>query len=231
MREQARDAGAPRCFGPCTERGRDLRGCDGGSRSCDHASHFPPPTQPIAILLRTLLSMGSMFRRLAVLCVVPLALSACDGDDGEMDDGGDDVAADGGEHSDHGDHGDDGAQSACAEEDRDDFAIGVSRDGETMVVTVSDAMPSDPVRGDNMWMFDVADAQGNAIEGIDFVVKPWMPDHGHGTPVATEVMDMGAGTYHVEPINLFMRGLWEVRLELTVDDGPTEEIVFHACVE
>ena len=91
-------------------------------------------------------------------------------------------------------------------------------------------MPSDPIRGDNAWMVGVA-RDGEMLPGAEISVRPWMPDHGHGTPVEIGITDMGDGEYMLDPLNLFMAGLWEVHVTATLEDGTEEEVVFHACVE
>ena len=153
-----------------------------------------------------------------------LGASACD--DGEdMDaDTADDVSAD--------DAGDDGTTSRCANETRaDDFAAGLSKDGTAFRVTVDVAEPADPIRGDNAWTLMITDLEGNPIEGVIVDAKPWMPDHGHGTAVEEELIDMGGGAYEVSPLNLFMAGYWEVHLELSTADVDMDEVMIGVCVE
>jgi len=151
------------------------------------------------------------------MAALPLALTACD-DDTEAS--SDDAVAN-----------DDGATArGCDDEERDDFAIGVERAGSTLTFAIHDAMPSDPIRGDNMWMVSVA-RDGEMLPGAELSVRPWMPDHGHGTPVEIEITDEGEGEYTLDPLNLFMAGLWEVHVGVTLEDGTEEEVVFHACVD
>lgn len=126
---------------------------------------------------------------------------------------------------------DDGTSArACADEERDDFAIGVERAGATLTFAIDDAMPSDPIRADNAWLVSVA-RSGEMMAGAEISVRPWMPDHGHGTPVEIGITDMGDGEYMLDPLNLFMAGLWEIHVTATLEDGTEEEVVFHACVE
>lgn len=153
-------------------------------------------------------------KRWMAIAAIPLMLSACD--DGEET--GDGMADDG------------MSARACDNEDRDDFAIGVERAGSTLTLEIHDAMPSDPIRGDNAWMVGVA-RDGEMLPGAEISVRPWMPDHGHGTPVEIGITDMGDGEYMLDPLNLFMAGLWEVHVTATLEDGTEEEVVFHACVE
>ena len=148
------------------------------------------------------------------VATIPLLLAACD--DGESSDDA---------------MNDDGSTArACDDEERDDFSIGVERAGTSLTLAIHDAMPSDPIRGDNAWTVAIS-KDGEMQPGAAIEVKPWMPDHGHGTPVKIEITDMGEGQYMLDPLNLFMAGLWEVHLDVTLEDGTNEELVFHACVE
>ena len=126
--------------------------------------------------------------------------------------------------------GDGPAEQACTNEMRDDFAIGLQRTGTRLDVTIADAMPADPIRGDNIWSLSIANADG-AMTDVAVKVKSWMPDHGHGSPVEAVASKVSDGEYTVEPLNLFMAGLWEITLELTLADESTEEVMFSVCVE
>ena len=58
---------------------------------------------------------------------------------------------------------------------------------------------------------------GDSVEAIS-KVKLWMPEHGHGSsPVV--IGSPSEGCRHITKVNFTMRGLWEVRVELT--DGDT----------
>jgi hypothetical protein len=156
-------------------------------------------------------SLGSAF------FVMVLALGACDGgnDDGEMDTGDDDAM-----------------MSFCEDEDRADaFTAGLRKTGERATLTVVDAVPAMPGRGDNVWTLAVTDASGAPMEGETLDAKPWMPDHGHGTPVEEQVTDLGGGEYEITSLNLFMPGLWVVTLDVTNADDETDEVVISVCIE
>lgn len=174
-------------------------------------------------------------RRLAALCslVTALALgSGCeDGDQGmsdgsAADDGSGDGADDGGTET----GGDDGTmQARCESEERDDdFALGLAHEGAEMQVAIADADPAMPIRGDNAWTLAVTDSSGAPMTGLDLTVGPWMPDHGHGSPVQVNVTEVGDGEYLVEPLNLFMAGYWEITVEI---EDPEDSVMFKVCVE
>ena len=98
-------------------------------------------------------------------------------------------------------------------------------------VTIVDAMPAVPARGDNTWTVRIADAAGAPEEGMVVDLRPWMPDHGHGSPVEEEVTDLGAGEYEATPLNLFMAGFWTVTFDVTDAEGTTDSVVFNVCVD
>lgn len=154
-------------------------------------------------------------RRITIALPLALLWAGCDGGD----DDNADVAADDGR-----------SQGPCVDEARDDFAIGVVRQGAWSTVTIADATPSDPVRADNGWTVAIERDQA-VVEDVEIEVKLWMPDHGHGTGVHATVTPMGDGQYMLEPLNLFMAGLWEITLVLTLPDETTDEVMFSACVQ
>lgn len=126
------------------------------------------------------------------------------------------------------------AASNCAEETRaDTYMLGLERSGERVTVRFVDAMPAPPARYDNTWVVDVFDtATGMPLPDVTLEVEPYMPDHQHGTSIACHVEPMTApGQVKLEPVNLFMPGLWEVRLHFTLADDATDEVVFRFCVD
>jgi len=157
----------------------------------------------------------SRARPTAVLAaVLAIGLVACDP-------GGDDMGA-----------GDEAAELMCDSEERtDDFAIDLTKMGQRHSVAIAEAMPAQPIRGDNTWTVLITDESGTPVEGITLDARPWMPDHGHGSSVEETVTDMGEGMYMLDPLNLFMAGYWEVALEITDADGVTDEVMIAICVE
>ena len=94
--------------------------------------------------------------------------------------------------------------------------------GDHITVALTDSLPSLPERGSNAWRVQLARAGaqgGEALAGCSINVTPYMPEHGHGVPLAPRVTDEGAGSYHVEEINFTMPGLWELRFEIECDSS------------
>jgi hypothetical protein len=146
---------------------------------------------------------------------IALILAGCDRDDDDQM---------------HGDEHDSGAQDPCDDPRVDDFMLGTTVEGDAVRVTIMDAAPSEPFRGDNAWTVMFTDLAGAPLENYAVVLQPWMPDHGHGVAVPFETTDRGAGEVHFEPLHLHMAGLWEMRFEVTPEDEPSETVVLTICV-
>lgn len=119
----------------------------------------------------------------------------------------------------------------CDVETRDDvYEPGLSKTGEAgLTFTIVEATPAPPARNDNTWIVELAQ-DGTPVAADDFDVMPFMPDHGHGTPTVTDVTPGAAtGEYTLEPVNMFMPGLWEITLTASVGDV-TDSVVFRFCI-
>jgi hypothetical protein len=114
------------------------------------------------------------------------------------------------------------------------YAAGItqaSMDGSIKVSFV-DAQPAPPSKGANTWTIQVTDAHGTPVAGAAISVKPFMPEHGHGSSATPIVTPKGAdGTYQVTNIELFMAGLWQITFTVTPASGPNQAVVFTFCVE
>lgn len=147
-------------------------------------------------------------RSLVVGLALALFVPACAGDD---DDGGD-------------------TEVNCATEERDDeFVAGMSKDGDVFTFRLMDSVPAPPDKDDNIWTIRVEDG-GEGVPGLAVDVSLNMPDHGHGTPVGVEITDEGDGVYTADPLNMWMPGLWDVKI--SADDGAADDsVTFRFCVQ
>ncbi|HEY1547473.1 MAG TPA: FixH family protein [Kofleriaceae bacterium] len=90
--------------------------------------------------------------------------------------------------------------------------------------------PVTPARGDNAWVIELDATSGAAISGADIIVTPFMPDHGHGTPVKVGVTASATpGQYTLSPINLWMPGYWEISIAAT-SGADHDAAVFELCI-
>ena len=113
----------------------------------------------------------------------------------------------------------------------DDLATLRLTEGE-LSLSVLETVPEPPAVGDNVWRLRLDDAAHEPATGLaaSMNVTPFMPDHGHGTPVSVGVTETNPGEYELAPVNTFMPGLWQIRLELTLAEAP-ELFEFNVCVE
>lgn len=176
-------------------------------------------------------------RWLTLALLAPLGLFACDQGN---DEGGDEHAETGsGSETDHGDSdthaetGETGEASDCAAETRDDdFAIGLSKSGTMIEATFVSANPAPPIKGDNTWVIDFANLEGQPLADLSIVALPMMPDHGHGTPISALVTALDTpGQYEITPVNLFMAGYWQITFDVTLAGGEQDSVMFGFCVE
>jgi len=91
-----------------------------------------------------------------------------------------------------------------------------------------------PAKGIDTWTIETdRAATGTPVDGMSITVSPYMPDHRHGT-TAVGVTAAGAGTYTINPLNLYMAGYWEITFNLTdpsAGDAPvTDSAMFPICV-
>ena len=153
-----------------------------------------------------------------LLPLVLIGLVACGGDDDD-DDGADGADA--------------GINCDFVMEGQDTYAPGLEKIGAGgYTVRLMSATPAPPAKGDNDWTIEVLDDTSTATDGLDIDVKPFMPLHGHGTPIPAEVTAGGApGTYNLNPVNMFMPGIWEITLD--IGDGTTVEdsVMYKFCID
>lgn len=108
-------------------------------------------------------------------------------------------------------------------------------DGGTFTVRLVDnrfeGQPGAPDRGDNVTVFEVVDGQGAPVADSAVTLRPWMPDHGHGTtPLLHDGQSEEAGRFTVGPYFLHMGGFWELGVSVTSGET-TETAIFGFCVE
>jgi len=109
--------------------------------------------------------------------------------------------------------------------------VKTSKNGAFTVTLVASAA-NPPIVGDiTNWTLQIADATtGAMISAATMTVKPWMPDHGHGTSIAAQVMPTGtAGQYSITPLYLFMSGYWTVTFTIT-NGSVTDSVVYSLCI-
>jgi hypothetical protein len=171
------------------------------------------------------------FRASMLVMLGSLAMFGCDSGDDD-DDGHADSHETGDTHHQESDT-DTGGESVCEVETRDDnFAVGLSKSGALVKATFVAADPAPPIKGDNTWILDFTDLDGEPLSDLTIVAVPRMPDHNHGTPVNAVVTALDEpGRYEITPVNLFMTGYWATTLDVTLAGGEQDSLMFEFCVE
>ncbi len=139
------------------------------------------------------------------------------------------VAGCGGTTHDHG---------SCANETRaEPYVAGQEKVGKQGALSVQliESQPGPPQKGDNTWTLAVKTSAGTPVAGATVNVTPFMPDHGHGSPIKAITSELstpaGAGQYRVTPINLFMPGLWQITVAVQTGSGTSDSAVFPFCID
>jgi hypothetical protein len=116
---------------------------------------------------------------------------------------------------------------------QDEYTPGMEKIGDNgYTVRLLTSVPGPPVRGDNAWTVLVLDDTQTAAGGITIDVDPFMPQHGHPTPIEAVVTEVGdPGEYTLDPVNLFMPGVWEVTIELSEADTLVDDVMFAFCID
>jgi hypothetical protein len=128
----------------------------------------------------------------------------------------------------------DGDIVGCQTDPRDDtYAPNLTKQGQSgnfQFVLVS-ANPEPPAIDGNTWVVKLLDASGSPVPGATFTsIKPWMPDHGHGSSAVPGAADNHDGTYTIQPLYFFMAGLWQVTFAVQAN-GKSDSAVFSFCVQ
>lgn len=113
------------------------------------------------------------------------------------------------------------------------FVVGITKTGKDNRLTFAlmEATPAPPARGDNTWLVDISQA-GVPVVGAAVTVKPFMPDHRHGSAIDAIVTPdpVVPGRYQLAPVNLWMPGIWEVTITATPVGGTKDLAVFSFCI-
>lgn len=113
----------------------------------------------------------------------------------------------------------------------DEFVIPlvkVSRDG-ALSASLVEANPSPPAKGNNTWLLELSDADGNPVEALDFSAVLYMPEHGHNSSPTTVSAEATPGRYEVSRITFTMGGVWEVRL-ISAGETTSRDVLFYVDV-
>jgi hypothetical protein len=122
---------------------------------------------------------------------------------------------------------------ACEAETRKDTLVaGLHKHGAANVLdfTLTSITPSPPARGDNTWVVQLTATSGSPVADATVTMTPFMPDHGHGTPIKVNAVALPiAGQYQLSPINVWMPGYWEATIHAS-QGSTNDSAVFKFCI-
>jgi ABC-type glycerol-3-phosphate transport system substrate-binding protein len=142
-------------------------------------------------------------------------------------------------------------QSVCAGDPRAETYVTdmeATATDSAIKMKLVDSNPGPPVVGNNTWQVMLLDENGAPITGLStcdpavtgsnytcqspgIVLNAWMPDHGHGSEIHPTGTPMGTpGMYELNPVYLFMPGIWTITVEVTLADKKTDQVVYTFCV-
>ena len=118
----------------------------------------------------------------------------------------------------------------------DDYVAGIQKDGENgYSFTLVSSTPAPPRQGENTWIVDIVGPNAAPLDAATALkIRPWMPDHGHGTNIVAtaEPVAEAPGRFEIGPVDLWMPGVWTV--DVTVQNearAPVDTGVFAFCIE
>lgn len=124
----------------------------------------------------------------------------------------------------------------CQANDGDTYTPGLKKSGSVgrFDFTLVSSTPAPPALDDNRFVVQVTDAEGNAVDG-ELSVALDMPEHGHPSPKQPEIrFDEESQTFALEPMRLFMVGLWRITFQFErAVDGTTlaDSATFEFCID
>jgi hypothetical protein len=116
------------------------------------------------------------------------------------------------------------------------YAPGIKKPGAAgrFDFTLVSSTPAPPALGDNLFVVQVSDPDGNAMSG-ELSVTLDMPEHGHPSPTQPDIsFDAESEAFFLEPMDLFMVGLWRITFNfdgLVEGVSRTDSVVFEFCID
>jgi hypothetical protein len=148
--------------------------------------------------------------------------------------------AEGGGDADGGDP--DGDVVTCATDPlAETYVANMQKTGSVFLFDLVSSTPAPPAKGYVTLVIRITDPMGNPVPGASVTsVVPYMPRHGHGSPLAPTVSANADGTFTVDSVFLFMAGLWEFKIHAAIGGTATDcsktpamcdEVDYYFCVE
>jgi hypothetical protein len=125
----------------------------------------------------------------------------------------------------------------CTQAEADAYTPGMKKQGDAgrYAFELLSSAPAPPALNDNTFVMQVTDADGNPVSG-ELSVALDMPEHGHPSPAQPEIVfDPASNAFTLDPMRLFMVGLWRLTFSFQ-PDSPTaaaesDSAVFKFCID
>jgi hypothetical protein len=108
---------------------------------------------------------------------------------------------------------------------------------KTFKVRIVSAEPTPPAKGLNTWIVRVLSPSGSPVSSASLALHresdspdPSMPDHGHGSLTNAAVVRRANGDFVVEPLDLFMPGVWRVGFDVSAPGQQSDTVAFFFCI-
>ena len=124
----------------------------------------------------------------------------------------------------------------CTADSGDSYAPGLQKQGAAgrYSFTLVSSTPAPPALNDNTFVMQITDADGNPVSGALSVALD-MPEHGHSSPTVPDIeFDAKTNAFTLDPMNLFMVGLWRLTFSFQADSGSAadaDSAVFNFCID
>lgn len=124
----------------------------------------------------------------------------------------------------------------CSQASGDTYTPGMQKLGDAgrYSFSILSSSPAPPAVNNNAFVVQVTDSDDNPVKG-DLSVALDMPDHGHSSPSPDDIaFDAATGSYTLDPLDLFMVGLWRFTFSFQADSGSASDAdsaVFKFCID
>jgi hypothetical protein len=112
------------------------------------------------------------------------------------------------------------------------YRSGMKQAGEHGIYTfeILDDDNPPPALGTSTWVVKITDASGQLVANAMMPdIKPWMPQHNHGSTATPLVTNNSDGTYKITNLYLYMAGVWQIPLPAVVGTM-TDSATFTFCL-
>jgi hypothetical protein len=119
----------------------------------------------------------------------------------------------------------------CQEADVYERGLQKPGDNRRVNVAIVDAEPAPPQpEVYNKLRVRVTDGSAQPMYDVTLVIDTLMPEHNHGVTVPIKVTPLGQGEFELNPLYLFMAGLWEITVIVMQGSNELDRVTFSFCI-